>query len=30
MEIQEELRSQYMLSYSPADFSPDGSIIPLM
>ena len=25
MEIQEELRSQYMLAYSPADFRPDGS-----
>jgi len=25
MAIQEELRSQYMLSYSPADFRPDGS-----
>jgi VWFA-related protein len=25
MEIQEELRSQYMLSYSPAGFRPDGS-----
>ena len=25
MEIQEELRSQYMLSYSPADFRADGS-----
>ena len=25
MEIQEELRSQYMLSYAPADFRPDGS-----
>ena len=24
-EIQEELRSQYMLSYTPADFTPDGS-----
>lgn len=24
-EIQEELRSQYMLSYTPADFRPDGS-----
>jgi VWFA-related protein len=25
LEIQEELRSQYMLSYSPAGFQPDGS-----
>ena len=25
MDIQEELRSQYMLSYRPADFRPDGS-----
>ena len=24
MEIQEELRSQYMLSYSPANFQADG------
>jgi VWFA-related protein len=25
MDIQEELRSQYVLSYTPADFHPDGS-----